>query len=106
MTPPKDSLPTDDQRRLLCDMIAAAFIEIRQLGREGKALQAADLADAFHEVSREMYGWGGWNRSIFRESLHDYQHKYHGEDYFGKRDYMKMFDDIFGPPVTSERMIS
>ena len=77
-------------------MIAAAFVEIRLLGWHGKAQQAGDLADAFHNVAREMHGWGRWNQSTFRGRLEDYQRKYRGEDHAGGRDYLKMFDAIFG----------
>ena len=92
---PRDPLPTDEQRRRLCEMIAAAFVEIRLLGWEGKAQQAGDLADAFHNVPREMYGWGKWSRHIFRGMLEHYQHKYPTEE-SGGRDYVAMFDEVFG----------
>jgi hypothetical protein len=97
-----DPLPNEEQRRLLCEMIAVAFVEIRLLGWEGKAQQAADLADAFHNVPREMYGWGLWKRRTFRGGLEDYQRKYHGDSYCGRRDYLKMFDAIFGPPPADQ----
>ena len=93
-----DPLPNAEQRRLLCEMIACAFIELRMLGSVGKSQQAADLADAFHNVAREMYGWGLWRHRTFRGMLKDYQRKYHCEGY-GGRDYVKMFDAIFGPPL-------
>jgi len=47
-----DPLPTARQRELLGDMIHAAFVEVRVLGQAGHAEQAADLADAFHNISK------------------------------------------------------
>lgn len=48
------TLPTDEQREKICDLMASAFIELHYL--EGK--QAHDLAYAFHNLSKEIYGWG------------------------------------------------
>ena len=76
-----DPLPTDEQRKLLCDMMHHAFVEIRSLGWEGKAAQAADLADAFHNLPKEMYGWGGWSKPKFRGMLEAYHQKYR-RDYY------------------------
>ena len=94
----RDPLPNDEQRQALCDMIHAAFVEIRSLGWDGKAEQAGDLADAFHTTPKEMYGWGCWQLRLFRGMVQDYQDKYHAEDYFGKCDYVAMIDRIFGKP--------
>jgi len=85
-----DPLPSPKQRELLCEMIQFAFIEIRALGRDGHAEQAGDLADAFHNISREMYGWGSFKWSIFRGMLESYEEKYkanrRGWDYASKLD--------------------
>lgn len=53
-----------------------ALAEIRRLGWEGNAEQAADLADAFHNLPKEM-----WKEDFALESfrdlfLKDYQDKY------------------------------
>ena len=92
----RDPLPTDEQRRVLCEMMACAFIEIRMLGWAGKAAQAADLADAFHNAPREMYGWGGWNRRLFRMGLDEYQRRYASDNGHRPYDYVTMFDRAFG----------
>lgn len=91
-------LPSENQKRALGELIQYAFVEIRIIGSEGKGNQASDLADIFHNVSREMFGWGSWNPDIFRGMLQDYQDKYHGESYFGKFDYVMRFNEIY--PVT------
>lgn len=93
--PGRDPLPTAEQRRVLCAMMAYVFIEIRLLGWAGKAARAADLADAFHNVPREMYGWGGWNARLFRMGLDAYQRKYAGDDEHRPYDYVAMFDRVF-----------
>lgn len=90
-----EPLPTDAQREALCAMFAEAFIEARALGWEGKADQAADLADAFHNLPKEMYGWGGWSLERVRSMLKAYQDKYRGSC----RDYLSMLDRIFAEPA-------
>jgi hypothetical protein len=57
-----DPLPTPDQHKLLCGMIHRAFLQIRQLGWDGRSEQAAELADAFHNVplaiqAKEFFSW-------------------------------------------------
>ena len=82
-----DPLPTDKQRMALCEMIAYAFIEIRALVYGGQSKQAADLADAFHNIPREMYGWGQFRWDRFGGALSHYQTKWEKErskfDYVG-----------------------
>jgi len=57
-------------------MIHFAFVEIRLLGSTGKAEQAADLADAFHNLPREMWR-ENFSLEYFRDAfLVDYQEKY------------------------------
>lgn len=84
-----DPLPTEPQRQRLCEMMTWAFVEIRMLGWNGHAQQAADLADAFHNLPQEMYGCGGWWWSILREYLQRYQQKYEVS-----RDYVAKLDEI------------
>lgn len=68
-------MPNEEQQRLLCEMLHRALLEVRILGWEGKASQAADLADAFHELPIYMisqdFSW-----EIFRTYLETYQRKY------------------------------
>ncbi|MGC4043206.1 MAG: hypothetical protein QM758_05335 [Armatimonas sp.] len=85
-----DPLPTPAQRELLCDMIHDAFVELRSLGWEGRPEQAADLADAFHNIPKEMHGWGNFSWSMFRSMLENYHLKW-GSSY---RNYVIMLDKI------------
>ncbi len=71
----KDDLPTEEQREKLGEIIAFAFIEIRLLGWAGKSAQAADLAEAFHNLPREMYGDGHFSWRITRGIMEWYQDK-------------------------------
>ncbi len=89
-----DPLPNERQRQGLCEMIAAAFEEIRLLGWDGKAAQAADLADAFHNVPREMYGRGKWSPDTFRRALEGYHQKYHVPGQSADRNYATWFDRV------------
>ena len=89
-----DPLPTPAQREALCELFAQAFIEARSLGYGGRSEQVADLADAFHNLPKEMYGVGLWNVEHARWMLQEYQDKYRakGRPY----NYVAMFNEIFG----------
>ena len=89
-----DPLPTPKQREMLCDMIHDAFVELRMLGGGGQSAQAADLADAFHNISKEMYGWGCFSWEIFRGRLESYQRKWRGKSTVSGRDYSERLDEI------------
>lgn len=82
------TLPTDEQRRELCDLMASAFIELRYF--EGD--QAHDLAYAFHNLPKEMYGWGTWSSERTRAGLQRYQDKHASQLGF---DYVGAFNKIF-----------
>ena len=59
-------LPTNDQRAALGEMVQFAFCEIRVIA-EDHGTQAADLADAFHNIPREIHGWGTWRPAYTQE---------------------------------------
>jgi hypothetical protein len=83
--------PTDAQRRDLSKMLSFAIIEIRLLGYEGKSEQAADLADAFHNLPLDMWS-DNFSLSFFRDCfLKAYQEKYPQ----CSTDYVVMADKIF-----------
>ena len=88
--PPDARLLTERQRQELCRMLFNALLEIRGLGSEGKAQQAADIAGAFHNLP--VYLWSEeLSLSIFREFLEGYQQLYPERGCF---DYVKMLDEI------------
>lgn len=67
---------SDAQRDKLCEMMYFAFLEIRLLAQTSKATQAGDLADAFHNLPKEMWS-EGFSLEDFREDfLVSYQIKY------------------------------
>ncbi|QSI76649.1 hypothetical protein [Niveibacterium microcysteis] len=66
-------LPSEQQRKGLCELMHNAFVELRYL--EGE--QAHDLAYAFHNLPLEMYGWGQWSSEEFIGRLRCYQSKHH-----------------------------
>jgi hypothetical protein len=83
-------LPTDAQRRSLCDMLYYALLEMRLLGWEGKSAQAADLADAFHNLPQGMWS-DSFSLRSFRDSfLLAYQQKYPERS----TNYLAMVDEI------------
>lgn len=83
---------TDAQRKALCTMMGAAFIEIRRLGwHEGKAEQAGVLADAFHNVPTEMWQ-SHFSLLVLRDSyLSHYQSQYPES---GRFDFVAWVDEI------------
>lgn len=83
-----DKLPTDEQRKKLCELMHHAFVELRYL--EGG--RANDLAYAFHNLPTEMYGHGTWSIKRTRGALRKYQTKYQGVKGF---DYVAAFNEIF-----------
>lgn len=86
----RDPLPTEEQRRRLCELMHFAFIELRHLTGE----QANDLAYVFHNLPMEMYGWGTWSVATVRGRLLHYQKK-HAQN--SKVDFAGLFDKIFVP---------
>ena len=69
--------PSDSQKQALGVMLFHALLEIRVLGWEGHSQQAADLADAFHNLPILMYS-SKFDWSFFRNFLLTYQTKYSG----------------------------
>jgi hypothetical protein len=84
-------LPTEAQRKKLCEMLHHAFIDMRMLGGAEKSEQAADLADAFHNLPIEI--WQDYfSLSFFRDAfIAPYQKKYAGKLV---RNYVAMVDEI------------
>jgi len=84
----EERLPTAEQRRALCDLMHEAFVELRYLPEE----QGHDLAYAFHNLPKTMYGWGDWNVQGARAQLEHYQTKHRANLGF---DYVAAFNAIF-----------
>ena len=88
----EQSTLTDEQRQAICEMISDVFIEVRSLGWQEKATQAADLADAFHNLPKDMFAQGSWWRKNVRHNLETYQQKYPADTY--RTDFLARFDRI------------
>jgi hypothetical protein len=73
-------------------MFAVAFVEMRLLGWEGRSEQVADLADAFHEMPREIYDPRNFNWDNFRQRLQSYSEKWKGTTW--TRDYPSQLEEI------------
>jgi len=85
---------TDKQLATVGELCARAFVEIRSLCREGRAEQAAALADAVHNMPRVVWGWGKWSAALTRSMLEAYEAEYgEQERVFG---YVESFDGAFG----------
>lgn len=82
---------TDEERRKLCEMMYRAFLEIRILGWNGKAGQAAALADAFHNVPNMMWS-ENFSLTFFKNFLENYQQQFPEGDGIN---FPKVFDNLF-----------
>lgn len=91
----KESFPdakelTNKQRKNLLEMLGRALVEVRSLGWEGKSEQAADLADAFHNLpywlDLEVFSF-----NHFRSYLQSYCQKHSCYGYFN---YLHLLDLI------------
>ena len=66
---------TEQERQELGKILFNALLEIRALCWEGKSEQAADVANAFHNLP--IYLWSDqFSLSLFRRFLEEYQQKY------------------------------
>ena len=83
-----DPLPDEIQRKQLCELMYIAFMELRYL-RSGD--RSNDLAYAFHNLPKEIYGWGTWSIKQTRDRFLYYQKKHPN----GGADYVALFDKIF-----------
>jgi hypothetical protein len=83
----------DAQRRRLSELIGFALMEIRLLGWAGNAQQAADLADAFHNLPKDMWK-EDFSLEFFRDAfLKVYQDKYPVRQ---GRDYVALVNELLG----------
>jgi hypothetical protein len=90
-----DPLPTQAQREGLAKLASDAFVEIRLLCWAERSAQAAALADAFHNILREMHGWGRFSWASFRGTLEEYQRRYAR---LAQYNYADTLDEIRGAP--------
>ena len=84
-----DPLPDDNQRRWLCELMHAAFIELRSVYHRPEQVHA--LAYAFHNLPLTMYGWGAWSWSGLRAVLARYREQFPE----GGPDYAAMIDALY-----------
>ena len=89
-----DSLPDDHQRRALCELMHAAFIELR--GVHDQAKQVHELAYAFHNLPMTMYGWGTWSWDGLRAVLARYRSHFPegGSDYAAMIDMIRLIAEL------------
>ncbi len=91
MEPGREFCLSDSQLDKLCEMMSFAFIEIRMLCNQGKTEQAADLAEAFHNLPKEMWTDPFDLLEYRNEFLEPYQKKYSGKS---TRNYFDLATEI------------
>jgi hypothetical protein len=70
-------------------MLYRAFLQIRMMGWAGKAEQAAELADLFHNLPQEM--WRDYfSVSFLRRSLLEYQSRHS----CGVQTFLNLLDEV------------
>src|SRR5579872_5756041 len=96
MSVSSDNLTTldlsDNQRTQLFAMLTEVLLEIRGLGWQGKSQQAADLADAFHNLPAGMWQIGFKLMQFRNVYLAVYQERYASGE--ACHDYVAMLDRI------------
>ncbi|MEY2527650.1 MAG: hypothetical protein QOE73_2421 [Verrucomicrobiota bacterium] len=74
-------IPTDAERQRLSRLMYVAFCDLRALALDGRAQQAKDLAEAFHNIPLLMHT-DNFSFKAFRDFLERYQQKYEGQTRF------------------------
>jgi hypothetical protein len=87
---PDAKRPTANQQKALSHLAYMASLEMRILGREGKAAQVTDLAEAFHNLPLMLWH-DDFSISCQRESIVRYQT---GHGVTDGLDYLAEFDRI------------
>ncbi len=85
--------PTERQRRLFCEMMYRAFVEMRVLGSQGKSKQAAALADAFHNLPLIIYQ-ANFDWAMSRRYFESYNSHYPPGPETRAADYVAMHDRV------------
>jgi hypothetical protein len=83
-------LPGEEQRKALARLACLAFLETRILGREGKATQVADLAEAFHNLPLMLWR-SEFSMNCQRDFFVRYREKHGAREGF---DYVAELDKI------------
>lgn len=82
----------DAERARLANLNYWVLVEMRILGREGKAKQVEDLADAAHNIPMTMWR-NDFSPTFHRALLQQYRDKYGVRPF----DYVAEFDKVFPP---------
>ena len=88
-----DGQPTPEQLQALGGLLHIALKEVRSLGWDGEAEQAADLADALFRLPLQMCS-GAFPWDAFERSLGEYQRRYPGRE--PGLDYVRLLRHIRG----------
>ena len=70
------TMPTENQRRQLCDLMHRAFVALRNLGYGEKHEAVAELADVFHNLPQEMFRKEVWDWNLLESGLRSFEDKF------------------------------
>jgi hypothetical protein len=79
---PDRTMPTENQRRALCDLMFRAFVALRFLGYDKKHEVVAHLADAFHNLPHEMFCEETWDWNLLEAELRAFESKHPDDKVF------------------------
>jgi len=76
------TMPTEGQRRQLCDLMHRAFVALRNLGYGEKHEAVAELADVLHNLPQEMYREEVWDWNLLEAGLRSFEEKFPDDKVF------------------------
>ena len=79
---PDTTLPTEEQRKELCDLFYHAFVAMRQLAHYKNHEAVYELADTFHNLPQEMYKEGVWDWNLVEFCFRSFEDKFPEEKVF------------------------
>lgn len=88
-------MPTENQRRQLCELMHRAFVVLRNLGYSKKHEAVAELADVLHNLPHEMYHEEVWDWNLLESGLRAFEEKFPDDKFYP---FAKMLRDIRAKP--------
>jgi hypothetical protein len=76
------TMPTENQRRELCELMHRAFVTLRNLGYSKKHEAVAELADVIHNLPHEMFREEVWGWNLLEAGLRRFEEKYPDDKIF------------------------
>ncbi len=79
---PDRTMPTEEQRRDLCDLMHWGFVALRNLGYAKKHEAIVELADVLHNLPQEMFRKEVWDWNLLEAGFRDFEEKHPDDGIF------------------------